>query len=108
MNHRLTREKKTISKMIALYCRKNHAPEPSSLCDACHSLESYAHQRIMSCPFSVSKPTCTKCTIHCYRPEQREVIRKVMRFAGPRMLLHHPILTLQHLLDTLRYPPQRA
>jgi hypothetical protein len=29
----------------------------------------------------------------------REQIRQVMRYAGPRMLLHNPILTIRHLLD---------
>lgn len=29
-----------------------------------------------------------------------------MRHAGPRMLLHHPILTMLHLLDGFRKPPR--
>lgn len=34
----------------------------------------------------------------------REQIKAVMRYAGPRMLLHHPILALFHMLDGLRKP----
>jgi hypothetical protein len=34
----------------------------------------------------------------------RENIRKVMRYAGPRMIYHHPIMALRHLLDGRRTP----
>ena len=102
-NRRLAREKHTISKMIALYCRKNHHPLNSDLCEDCQTLETYAHLRIRRCPFGSAKPTCARCTVHCYRPVQRDAIRQVMRFAGPRMLLHHPWLAIQHLFDSLRF-----
>jgi hypothetical protein len=29
----------------------------------------------------------------------REAVREVMRYAGPRMALRHPILAFLHLLD---------
>jgi hypothetical protein len=32
----------------------------------------------------------------------REAIRTVMRFAGPRMLLSHPILALFHVVEGWR------
>jgi uncharacterized paraquat-inducible protein A len=105
-NRRLRREKETISKMIVLFCRQTHAPENTVLCQDCLELEAYAHQRIQHCPYGASKPTCARCTVHCYQPQKREAIRQVMRYAGPRMLLHHPLLTLQHLIDTLRFPPK--
>ncbi len=39
----------------------------------------------------------------------RERVRAVMRYAGPRMLLCHPILALLHLRDGLtRRRPGRA
>jgi hypothetical protein len=31
----------------------------------------------------------------------------VMRYAGPRMLYRHPIMTLQHMIDGLRGEPSR-
>jgi hypothetical protein len=40
--------------------------------------------------------------VHCYRAQQRERIRRVMRYSGPRMLLAHPLLALLHLLDARR------
>jgi hypothetical protein len=32
----------------------------------------------------------------------KKKIVEVMRYAGPRMLLHHPILAIQHLIDEKR------
>lgn len=105
--NRLVREKNTISKMLALYCQKVHQPANAPLCEACLQLENYAHQRITHCPFGAKKPTCATCKVHCYKPEQREAIRQVMRFCGPRMLLHHPILTVFHLVDGFRFKPDK-
>lgn len=31
---------------------------------------------------------------------EREQIRAVMRFSGPRMLLHHPVLATRHVMET--------
>mgnify|MGYP001141112652 FL=1 len=101
---RLARERKTISIMIRLYCRAQHHPA-GDLCAECMELEAYALQRIEKCPFGWRKPACAKCPIHCYKPEMRERVRRVMRYAGPRMLLRHPILALLHLLDGWRKPP---
>ena len=30
----------------------------------------------------------------------RNKIREVMRFSGPRMIFHHPILAIKHLVQT--------
>jgi hypothetical protein len=38
----------------------------------------------------------------------RERIREVMRYAGPRMILRHPILAIWHLLDGRRQEPLRG
>ncbi len=103
---RIAREKKTVQKMIHLYCRKNHKPE-GTLCPACQDLLDYAIFRMDHCPYEEEKPTCANCPIHCYRPDMREKIRQVMRYAGPRMLLYHPLLTIQHLMDGLRKASER-
>ena len=95
---RLNREKKTILAMIELYCRENH-PGLAGLCLECAGLYDYALQRIERCPFKAAKPTCANCTVHCYKPALREQIRKVMRYAGPRMLFRHPLLATLHLID---------
>ena len=107
MDKRLIRERDTVARMIALYCRENHDAKKAQLCDNCQSLLDYAAQRIERCPFGAQKPTCARCTVHCYRTEKREEIRKVMRYAGPRMLFHHPRLTILHLLDGLKRQPKK-
>jgi hypothetical protein len=35
----------------------------------------------------------------------RQKVRQVMRYAGPRMLLRHPVLAIRHLLDGKRPTP---
>jgi hypothetical protein len=32
----------------------------------------------------------------------REKIREVMRFSGPRMIFHHPIMAIRHLIECRR------
>jgi len=46
------------------------------------------------------KPFCSHCDTHCYAPEMRERMREVMRYAGPRSLLHgHAIDGVKHLIE---------
>lgn len=87
-----------VSQMIALYCRKKH--RANGLCPACAALAEYARQRSDMCPFMERKTFCSNCTVHCYKPEMREKIRAVMRFSGPRMLFHHPVMAIRHLIET--------
>lgn len=95
---RIEREKKTIRQMITIYCRHHHSTR-DTLCPECNELYQYALKRLSHCPFGPNKNTCRKCTIHCYAPAQRQAVRQVMRYAGPRMLLYHPIAAIRHLWD---------
>ena len=70
------REKKMISQMIALYCRRNHHTR-GALCPECAAL-------------------------NCYKPDMREKIRAVMRFSGPRMIFYHPVAAIRHVVETKR------
>ena len=92
------REKVIVSRMIALYCRKNHGGK--TLCPDCAALDAYARQRSDKCPFIETKTFCSNCRVHCYQPEMREKIRAVMRFSGPRMLFHHPIPAIRHMIES--------
>lgn len=92
------REKALVSRMIALYCKKNHGGK--SLCPDCAALDAYARQRSDRCPFMETKTFCSNCQVHCYKPEMRERIRAVMRFSGPRMILYHPLLAVRHVMET--------
>ncbi len=93
-------EKEVVSRMIALYCGKRHHAK-GALCPECAELDAYARQRIDHCPHMETKTFCSSCETHCYRPDMRERIRAVMRFSGPRMLFHHPVMTVRHMAETL-------
>lgn len=108
---RIRREKATVALMISLYCRRRHsdrertgrdeaaAGSEPGLCPECAELHRYALERLARCRFGEDKTTCRACPVHCYAPKQRDKIRKIMAYAGPKMLLRHPILTVRHLLD---------
>ena len=100
---RLQRELRTLGCMVDIYCLDHrHARGPESTCTGCQEFLAYAGRRLEKCPYGELKPTCARCPIHCYKPAQRELARVVMRYAGPRMALRHPWLSLLHLLDKLR------
>ena len=91
------REKETVSLMIRLYCRKKHGGK--ELCPACAELDAYARLRSDKCPFMETKTFCSNCKVHCYKKDMREKIREVMRFSGPRMIFHHPIMAIRHVTE---------
>lgn len=105
LHPRLAREYKTIEKMAYLFCRQKHGSHKGVLCAECQELKEYAFERLRRCPFQERKSTCAKCTVHCYKPEMRERVRVMMRYAGPKMLLRHPVLAVMHLVDGQRKPP---
>ncbi|MGN0793440.1 MAG: nitrous oxide-stimulated promoter family protein [Aristaeellaceae bacterium] len=92
------REKQLVSQMIALYCRNQHGGK--ALCPDCKALDAHARSRSDKCPFMETKTFCSNCRVHCYQPQMREKIRAVMRYAGPRMLLHHPFIAIRHMLES--------
>lgn len=111
------REKETVSKMIEIYCRKNHRTQrmpansgiPAGIevkagrrrfCSECAELDEYARMRSDKCPFMETKTFCSNCRVHCYRDDMREKIRDVMRFSGPRMILYHPVMAVRHVVET--------
>ena len=94
---RLNIEFKTIKSMTMIFCQKHHN-QSSPQCDECQTFVNYAHEKLDRCPYGEIKPACNKCPIHCYKKIEREQARTIMRFAGPRMLWKHPILTLKHFL----------
>lgn len=96
-------QKEVVSAMIGLYCARRHRPAGPGLCRACQGLEAYAHTRLDACPFGPDKAFCSTCSVHCYQPIERAMIRRVMAFAGPRMLFHRPGMALAHLGSSLKH-----
>jgi hypothetical protein len=101
---RLAREWKTMTAMIGIYCRGNHGT-CGELCSACAEFTQYAQNRLSRCRFGAEKPTCANCPVHCYQKHHRDHVKVIMRYAGPRMLWRHPILSLFHWLDGRRQAP---
>lgn len=100
-------EIKTVRAMIRIYCVAHHGAA-GELCADCSELQAYAESRIEKCPFGIDKPVCNHCTVHCYKPAKREEIKEIMRFAGPRMPVRHPILALRHMVRSHRYSGGRS
>jgi hypothetical protein len=88
--------------MTGIYCSDHHGTGTGNPCEECRDFLAYAEQRLLKCPYGQEKPTCAKCPIHCYKRVQKEQARVIMRYAGPRMMLRHPWLSLLHLVDKLR------
>lgn len=103
---RIEREKQTVRLMIGLYCR--HKEGNRELCDKCRLLSEYACKRLDRCRYGNGKSACKDCTTHCYAPAYKEKIREVMRYAGPRMLLHHPAAAFRHMFQSLAHSIRRA
>jgi hypothetical protein len=103
---RLARELSTIRAMVGIWCRDHHRPSAQGvLCAECQGLMYYATRRLDRCVFGDDKPTCANCKVHCYTAAMRERVREVMRYAGPRMLLRHPVLAVAHIVDGRRAAP---
>jgi hypothetical protein len=125
---RLAREWKTMSAMVRIYCRDHHQERgrpareflrrldffathgrdarATTLCMECRQFLDYAGVRLKRCRFGGEKPTCANCPVHCYQRDRREQARVVMRYAGPRMMWEHPVMSLRHWLDGFRQAPQ--
>jgi superfamily II helicase len=93
----IQKEKEIVTEMIHLYCRKKH--KSNNLCKDCYALKGYALTRLSVCRFGEGKSACSNCPIHCYKLKYREKMKIVMRYAGPWMLVYHPVFSVKHLLN---------
>ena len=91
-------EKAVFGEMTLLFCRAHHRKDTAP-CLECDALIRYAWQRVEACRFADDKPFCSACTVHCFSSDRRDQTRRVMRFAGPRMLFQRPFMAIRHLLQ---------
>lgn len=96
------REKRVVGLMIRLYCNGNHETQGKNICSDCKELLAYTIARTDRCPHMETKTFCSNCTTSCYNPLMKEKIREVMRWSGPRMIFHHPVLALRHVIESKR------
>lgn len=85
---------------MEIFCRDTHGTN-GDLCTSCHDIFSYARMRIDRCPFKADKAVCSDCQVHCFQEKYREKIKTIMRFAGPKMPLRHPLLALRHVRNKI-------
>ena len=95
------KERKLIPVMIRSYCHGKHGTKGKNICEDCRKLTEYALFRLEKCPFKVNKKFCSFCKVHCYKPEMREKIRDVMKYAGPRMIFTHPVFAMRHVFQMI-------
>ena len=89
-------EKDTVALMIEIFCHAKHGTK-NDVCSDCSDLLAYAHQQLTDCPFE-NKPKCSDCKVHCYDRNMRLAIKDVMRYAGPRMIVKHPVAAMAHYI----------
>ena len=84
-----------------------YGKRPPVVCEECAALLVYAEKRRALCPQDKPghpKPFCSYCETHCYKPDMREQMRDVMRYAGPRSMLHgHAVDGIRHLMEGRRH-----
>lgn len=97
----LEKEAEVLTLMVRMHCRGHHGEV--ELCPDCATLLTYGLERLRGCPMGAEKGFCSSCAIRCYAPDMRARMRGVMRYAGPRMLVRHPVMALRHAADRLRH-----
>lgn len=86
---------------IARWIQRSPRLRRRKVCADCLSLIAESFRHTARCPHTAYKTFCHLCPTPCYAPREREAMIPVMRQAGPRLLLHHPILALRFMKDLL-------
>lgn len=92
-------EAQTVLEIIRIYCRghKHLRADGADLCPQCRRMADYAWEKLKKCPRMDIKTFCSVCPIHCYGKNEGARIQEMMRYGGPRMLWHHPLMALRHI-----------
>jgi hypothetical protein len=117
MQVQVRRDIKTLGDFTAIYCRGNHADrtrrafasdaadlgaygrKPPVVCDECAEHLRYGEKRRAYCPKD-PKPFCAHCDTHCYKADESEWQRQMMRYSGPRSALHgYAIAGIRHAME---------
>lgn len=92
------RPAQTDAALMGVYGRK-----VPTLCAECEEHLVYAEKRRAYCPKD-PKPFCAHCDTHCYKPDERDWQRAMMRYSGPRSWMHgHLLDTVRHAREGMRY-----
>lgn len=87
--------------LLGIYGRKR-----PSLCEECEEHLAYAEKRRAYCPKD-PKPFCANCDTHCYKSDEREWQREMMRYSGPKSWRKgHAIDGIRHVLESRKFRKQ--
>lgn len=89
----------TMEAIGKIYCRGHHKDRQRDsvlLCPECRSVIEETLKRTEACP-NGHVGNCQDCDIKCQRGEAQENIRHIMRYAAPRMVFRHPVMTVKYL-----------
>lgn len=108
---------RTLGDFVEIYCGSTHkgrerrpaqtaaaesgvyGTKPPIVCSECEAHLAYGEKRRALCPKD-PKPFCAHCDTHCYRSDEREWQRQMMRYSGPRSVLRgHAIDAIKHALE---------
>lgn len=117
----IVKDTTTIGDFIQIFCEGNHAgaarrsvetdgallgiygSKRPSLCEECEAHLAYAEKRRAYCNQD-PKPFCAYCEAHCYRSDEREWQRQMMRYSGPRSWRKgYAIEGIKHAIDGRKY-----
>ncbi len=120
-DRRVAKDTRTLGDFVEIYCRGNHASatrRPAGtdaaqlgvygrrqpvLCAECEAHLAYGEKRRAYCPKD-PKPFCANCDVHCYKSDEREWQREMMRYSGRRSMLHgHAVDGVRHMVETKRH-----
>ena len=98
---RTRRPVETDGAQLGIYARKR-----PTLCAECEAHLAYAEKRRAYCPQD-PKPFCANCETHCYKSDEREWQREMMRYSGPKSWRKgHAIDGLRHVLESRKFRKQ--
>jgi hypothetical protein len=93
----------TAGAALGVYGRRTPA-----LCEECETHLAYAEKRRAYCPKD-PKPFCAHCDTHCYRSDEADWQRQMMRYSGPKSWRKgHAIDGIRHVLQARKYRRQSA
>lgn len=118
---RVAHDVRTLGDFVHIYCAGQHrdrARRPAQtqaaalgvygrrapvVCEECEEHLAYGEKRRAFCPKD-PKPFCAHCDTHCYKPDEREWQRRMMRYSGPRSVLRgHALDAIRHALEARKH-----
>lgn len=100
---RAAKDRATMEAIGQIYCRGNHDAAlrgADAMCPECREAIERTLDRATACPHGHNH-NCEDCETHCQRGESQQQIKRIMRYAAPRMAFRHPLMTATYLRKKL-------